>query len=77
MLGSRPAGREAWAAFQPTLRQVAANEQIEVDFEGINVLTPSWADEFLIPLEKQYKNRVTFMNTENASVQATLKILRR
>lgn len=73
-LVSRPAGKEAWAAFQPALREVLADETIEVDFEGVNVLTPSWADEFLTPLKQRYK-KVVLTNTKNSSVQATLKIL--
>lgn len=71
---SRPAGKEAWAAFQPVLCDVPIDETIEVDFEGVNVLTPSWADEFLTPLQKKYKH-VILKNTENPSVQASLKIL--
>jgi|GEM_PF-1008050 len=51
-LVSRPAGKEAWLAFQPVLKEVTENEQIIVDFKDVVVLTPSWADEFLTPLKK-------------------------
>lgn len=73
-LVSRPAGKEAWAAYQPTLREIPSDETIEVNFTGVNVLTPSWADEFLTPLKQRYK-KVVLQNTENPSVQATLKML--
>ena len=43
-LVSRPAGKEAYLAFQPLLKEVKNDEKIEIDFEGIVVLTPSWAD---------------------------------
>jgi len=74
-LVSRPAGKEAYLAFQPTLRECKNNEAIEVDFEGVEVLTPSWADEFLTPLFNSYKNGVSLKNTNNPSVIESLKIL--
>ncbi|MBI5614260.1 DUF4325 domain-containing protein [Candidatus Gottesmanbacteria bacterium] len=74
-LVSRPAGKEAWLAFQPVLGEVAENEEIVVDFIGVAVLTPSWADEFLTPLRERYGNKVNLIHTDNASVQATLAIL--
>lgn len=72
---SRPAGKEAWLAFQPVLDQVSPLEKILVDFEGVIVMTPSWADEFLTPLNKKYGNRVELHNLSNPSVKATLEIL--
>ncbi len=74
-LVSRPSGKEALLAFQPTLDQVKNNETITVDFSQIITLSPSWADEFLTPLQQQFKNRIKFINTDNSSVQATLSIL--
>ncbi|PIV08314.1 DUF4325 domain-containing protein, partial [Candidatus Roizmanbacteria bacterium CG03_land_8_20_14_0_80_39_12] len=49
---------------------------VVVDFEGVVVLTPSWADEFLTPLHSRFINRVKLVNTDNASVAATLAILK-
>ncbi len=75
-LVSRPAGKEAYLAFQPVLgHELSDTEDIVVDFEGVAVLTPSWIDEFLTPLLKTYSTRVKLVNTTNASVQASLKIL--
>ena len=73
-LVSRPSGKEAWLAFQPTLNKVSTQEKIIVDFEGI-ILTPSWADEFLTPLKEKYGERVELRNINNSSVEATLTIL--
>lgn len=71
---SRPAGREAYLAAKAyTFPQ--EKKEIIVDFEGIKGMTPSWADEFLTPLKKEFPGKVSFLNTENSSVQATLKIL--
>ena len=77
ILISRPYGKEAFLALQPIMREVNSNEKIEVDFEGVNVLTPSWADEFISPLIKKYKKRIELVNTENPSVQATLRTLKK
>lgn len=74
-LVSRPAGKEAWLAFQPILKDVPDSEEIAVDFDGVLVLTPSWADEFLTPLRSRFNDKVKLINTDNASVKATFDIL--
>mgnify|MGYP001573378620 CR=1 FL=1 len=74
-LVSRPAGKEAWLAFQPILKAVQLGEKITVNFDGVVVLTPSWADEFLTPLKNNFKERVELVNITNPSVEATLSIL--
>lgn len=74
---SRPAGKEAFLSLQPLMKAVAVGEKIEVDFEGVAVLTPSWADEFVTPLKKIYGENVVLLNTENPSVKATLETLRK
>lgn len=75
VLVSRPAGKEAWLAFQPVLNSVGKNEKIAVDFSAVAVFTPSWADEFLTPLRARFGSRVTLRPTDNPSVKATFKIL--
>lgn len=74
-LVSRPSGKEAWLAFQPTLNQVKPDEEIVVDFADVITLAPSWADEFLTPLNIRFNNKVKLRNTSNPSVKATLAIL--
>ncbi len=74
-LNSRQFGKEALAAFMPSLRDVKKNEEIIVDFEGVITFTPSWGDEFLGFLQNEYKDKLILKNTENPSVQASLKIL--
>lgn len=74
-LVSRPSGKEAWLAFQPTLKNIAQGEDVIVDFEDVVVLTPSWADEFITPLKDQFKKRVRLLNINNPSVTASLAIL--
>ena len=74
-LVSRPSGKEALLAFRPILSQISENEEIIVDFEGVVVLTPSWTDEFLTPLSKQFGERIQLRNIDNSSIKATLSIL--
>lgn len=76
ILISRPAGREAFLAMSAYLtKDIKKNELIDIDFKGVKVLTPSWADEVITKIAEKFKN-VKLLNTENATVQATLKTLR-
>lgn len=73
MLLSRPAGKEAWlGALAYTLPK--NDDKIIVDFDGVLVLSPSWADEFLTNLKEKYSD-VEYINTSNASVKASLAII--
>ncbi len=74
-LSSRESGKEALLAFGPNLNGLAPDEIIEIDFEGVVVMGPSWADEFITPLKEKYKNRVVVENVGNPSIQATLDFL--
>ena len=73
---SRPAGREAVLALEANvLRELKTDENIELDFHGVLVLTPSWTDEFVRLLKERYGNRVKILPGGNASVQLTLKTI--
>lgn len=72
---SRQNGREAFAALQPQLSALRENEILELDFEGVVTFSPSWGDEFLSPLVKQYGSKIMLINTSNLSVKATLELL--
>lgn len=72
---SRQAGKEALAAFQPTLLSISEIENIEIDFNGILTFSPSWADEFITPLRNKFGDRVILHETSNPSVKASLEIL--
>ena len=77
VLTSRPAGKEAYAAFLPTLAGATENEEVLVDFEGISTFSPSWGDEFLTPLQKMFGDRVALKNLSNPSVALTINTLER
>ncbi len=74
-LSSRPAGKEAYASFLPSLKELSADEKIEIDFDGIGSLSPSWADEFLTPLRDQYLERLILLPTDNLSAKVTIQLL--
>lgn len=75
VLTSRPAGKEAYLAAKAYSLPKDENEKIEIDFSGVEVLSPSWADEFITPLLAGYPGRVTLLRSDNASVKATLEML--
>lgn len=75
LLIARQNGREAFAALQTQLAGLGESERLELDFEGVMTFSPSWGDEFLSPLLKQYDERLVLINTTNPSVKATLELL--
>ena len=75
ILVSRPAGREAYLAMSAYLTKgLPKDETIEIDFSGVKVLTPSWADEVITKIALDFKN-LKLVNTANPTVKATLKTL--
>lgn len=72
VLVSRPSGREAFDAIRPQL-----NEEIpvQIDFDQVLTITPSWLDEFLTNLADFNKGKVELLPTTNPSVLATLPVL--
>jgi hypothetical protein len=75
ILASRPAGREAALAMKARLRP-GPGEKIELDFEGVLSVGPSWLDEVLSALRREYgKDRVVCLPTKNASVTESLRVI--
>lgn len=72
---SRELGSEAFKAFQSTLQKLPDEEILEIDFSGVLTMSPSWADEFLTPLLDLLGGRLVLSESDNLSVQATIKIL--
>ena len=74
ILMSRPAGREAFLLAKAyVFREINECDEIILDFQGIKVLAPSWADEFISGIKSSYPNKLQYINTENPSVKASLK----
>ena len=75
ILMSRPAGREAFLMAKAYIfKGISKDDGIILDFDEVKVLAPSWADEFISGVKKDYSNELQYINTENPSVKATLKI---
>jgi len=72
VLVSRPAGLEAFNAIRPTLDP---SLPVQVDFEGVLTVAPSWFDEFLTRLAEYTDGKVELLPTRNASVLAALPVL--
>ena len=74
ILMSRPAGREAFLLAKAyVFKELKADETIILDFDAVKVLAPSWADEFILGIKRDYTNAMQYINTENPSVKASLK----
>lgn len=48
---------------------------IEIDFSGVKVLGPGWADQFVSGLRSKYPELVTVLPTDNASVKESLEYI--
>ncbi len=75
ILTSRPSGREAFLAARAYLRPAKEGEFLELDFTGVKVMGPSWADEFVSGLKSEFGNRVRYLPSNNPSVIESLKII--
>ena len=74
VLMSRPAGKDAYLLVESHLfSTLGSDEEISLDFADVKVLTPSWADEFISGIKSAHKNLLSFINTSNPSVEASLK----
>lgn len=72
VLISRPAGLEAFNAIRP---QLNTDVPVQIDFDQVLTVTPSWLDEFLTQLTDYNGGKVELIPTKNASVLAALPIL--
>ena len=74
-LTSRDSGHEAYRAMESALKGLKEDEEIVLNFEGVNTFSPSWGDEFIVTVVNNSKNKVVLLNTQNRSVVETLKLL--
>ncbi|MFC1521547.1 STAS-like domain-containing protein [Elusimicrobiota bacterium] len=76
VLTSRSAGKEAYLSARAYILPKDKNEKVEIDFSGVKVLSPSWADEFLTPIRNEFKTKLVLLPYRNSSIKATLEILK-
>ena len=75
LLSGRPAGKEAYLSARAYLLPQDKNELVEIDFTGVQVLSPSWADEFITPLKNALGKNLILLPSANSSVKASLEML--
>ena len=74
ILMSHPTGREAFLLAKAyEFKDIKESDDITLDFDGVKVMAPSWADEFISGMKSEHSNKVRYINTENPSVKAMLK----
>ena len=67
VLNGRPAAREAALRIQQIVNGSTEREDMVLDFAGVEVLTPSYADELLRTLKEKYgSEKVKIVNASNA-----------
>jgi hypothetical protein len=75
----RSEGHEAYLAARANVIPSgfkATTEKLELDFNGVEVLTPSWADEFITGLKREYgEDRLIILPGGSKSVEMSLEIL--
>lgn len=72
LLNSRPAAREAFLRLKQIIN--GSSEDIVLDFAGVEILTPSYADELLDLLKNEYGNKkIKIENAQTAAVRDTLQ----
>ncbi|MDR2818293.1 MAG: STAS-like domain-containing protein [Endomicrobium sp.] len=75
LLVSRPEGKEAFLAAKAYTLKHGETEFV-LDFSDVDVLTPSWADEFISGIKREFKNTtIKYENIINPSVKETLNII--
>ena len=73
VLNGRPSAKEAALRIQQIFNGSAEREDMVLDFTGVEVLTPSYADELLRTLREKYGvDKVEIINTSKA-VDETLQ----
>jgi hypothetical protein len=75
LLMSRPAGREAFLVVKSYLSPQSADETIDIDFTDVDVVAPSWLDEFLTHLRAEFGDRVVCLPSDNPTVIESLKAI--
>ena len=76
LLISRPEGRDAALAIKAYSQPLSVDEVIELDFSDVDALTPSWLDEFIQNLKREFPlHRIKYLPCSNPSVIESIKVL--
>lgn len=73
LLNGRPAAKEAVLRLYQIINGSAETEDVVLDFSGVEILTPSYADELLHGLKEKYgAEKVKTENAQTDAVKDTL-----
>ena len=77
LLNSRPAGKEVALRIFQIINGAVENKEIVLDFAGVEILTPSFADELIHQLKERYKEDkiIKTVNAETSTVKDVLGII--
>lgn len=77
LLNGRPAGREGALRLFQIVNGTKDDDEIVLDFKGVEVLTPSFAGEFINQIKEKYsdKKKIKAINTNALVVKETLKAI--
>ncbi len=75
LLNGRTAGMEAAIRLFQIINGMKDNGTITLDFDGVEILTPSFADELINQIKERYKGRkrLEFDNIKTAVIKDTLE----
>jgi hypothetical protein len=76
VFSSRSEGREAALNFFSYILDDKKCSSLELDFEDVLIMTPSWLSEFLQTLRKNGIENFIYVNTENITVKNSLEIIK-
>ncbi len=76
VLNARPNAKEAALRIQQIVNGSAEKEGVVLDFAGVEVLTPSYADELLNALEAKYGTDKVKISGAVQAVSETLRAVR-
>lgn len=75
LLVSRPAGHDASLSVSAYQKPQTTTETIELDFDGVLVMAPSWLDEFINGIKQHFPNPIVCLPSSNESVIESLKFV--
>ncbi len=74
-LMSRPSGSEAAKMMCASYIPETESETIELDFDGVFAVGPSWLHEVVLGLRSKFKNKIVVLDCGNNSVIESLKFV--
>jgi len=74
VLVGRPNGQEAFNAIRPQLNE---DLPVQINFDDVLTVNPSWLDEFITRLADFNHGKVELLPTNNASVRIALPVIAR